>query len=89
MRERCELIVFSSFRLHYKEYLVDKINKNKLDPITIYNTNQIKVMLSREELKVPVQNEDENREQDQTDEQFREILIQVCNTLHSLSTSEV
>ncbi len=46
-------------------------------------------MLSREELKVPVQNEDENREQDQTDEQFREILIQICNTLHPLSTSEV
>ncbi len=62
---------------------MDKINKNKLDPITIYDTNQIKAMLRREELKVPVQNEDENREQ------FREILIQVCNTLHSLSTSEV
>ena len=70
-------------RLHYKEYLVDKINRNRLDPITIYATDKIKIMLSREELKVPTINEGNDDDEDEdgeeeTEEQFRERLIKVC-----------
>ena len=66
-------------RVHYKEYLVDKINKKKLDPITMYTTDKIKLMLTREEMKVPEQNEDKNADDDdETDEEFRTRLIKVC-----------
>lgn len=64
--------------------MVDKINKNKLDPITIYSTLKISVMLTREEMKVPIKNEDndaedDGEEQEETDEAFRERLIKVSS----------
>ena len=60
-----------SSSLHYKEYLVNIINKNGLDPVTIYELGQIKAMLTREEMAVPEQEDDEE------DQQYRDRLIQV------------
>ena len=63
------------FRTHYKEYLVvDKINKAKLDPITIYETVKIKLMLTRDGLQVPDKDVDGEEEDYDT---YRERLIKV------------
>ena len=66
------------FRTHYKEYLVDKINKAKLDPITIYETVKIKLMLSRDGLEVPDKEDADGEEED--DDTYRERLIKVGMT---------
>ena len=58
-------------RTHYKEYLVSLINKNKVDPIELYNENKIKRILEREEMEVPQRNDDEE------EEEYTERLIQV------------
>ena len=58
--------------VHYKEYLVNIINKHGLDPVTMYETLKIKLMLTREEIAVPEQEDDEDNQQ------YREILIQVA-----------
>ena len=50
---------------------MDLINKNKLDPVTMYPTYKITVMLTREEMAVP------DRDDDDEDEDYREKLIQV------------
>lgn len=68
-------VLYASFRTHYKEYLVDKINKAKLDPITIYETLKIKVMLTREEMDVPEKEEEDGVEEDE--DVYRERLIKV------------
>ena len=49
-----------------------KINKSKLDPVTLYPTEKIAVMLQREELAVPDKNDFDD------DEQYSEGLIEVC-----------
>ena len=61
-------------RTHYKEYLVDKINKAKLDPITIYETAKITLMLTRDGLEVADKDVDGEEEEDGT---YRERLIKV------------
>ena len=66
------------FRTHYKEYLVDKINKAKLDPVTIYETDKIKLILTRDGLEVP-EKEDADREEED-DGTYRERLIKVDMT---------
>ena len=67
------------YREHYKEYLVDRINKAKLDPLPLYDN--IGVILTREEMKVP------EREGEETDEDYRERLIQVCSwTLQTIDS---
>ena len=58
-------------RTHYKEYLVDKINSNKLDPLVLYDDDQIKRILEREEKAIPQKEEEDN------DEQYRQKLIEV------------
>ena len=58
-------------RTHYKEYLVNKINSNKLDPLVLYEDNQIERILDREEKPIP------QKEEDDTDEQYRQKLIEV------------
>ncbi len=60
------------YRTHYKEYLVDLINKNKLDPISMYSTIKIELMLTREEMALP---DDEDEDDDDVQ---RAKLIQVC-----------
>ena len=67
-------IMWLSPRTHYKEYLVDKINKAKLDPITIYETIKIKLMLSRDGLEVPDKDVDGEEEDEDT---YRERLVKV------------
>ena len=57
------------FRKHYKEYLVDRINKAKLDPLPMYD--KIELLLTREEKAVP------EKEVDESDEDYRERLIEV------------
>lgn len=49
---------------------MDRINKAQLDPLPLYD--KIDVILTREEKKVP------EREGEETDEDYRERLIQVC-----------
>jgi len=66
-------ILYASFSTHYKEYLVDKINKAKLDPITIYETAKIKLILTREEMDVPEKEEEDGVEEDE--DAYRERLI--------------
>ncbi len=48
------------------------INRNKLDPITMYATSKIELMLTREEMTVP--------DKDDSDVQ-RDKLIRVCRLL--------
>lgn len=50
-------------RVHYKEYLVSKINKEHLDPISLYNVNQLQAMLSREDKEQLAQEEEEEEEE--------------------------
>ena len=69
-----------SYRTHYKEYLVDKINKKKLDPVTIYETPKVELILTREEMAVPERNNENDLEEEvveETDEEYRERLIKV------------
>ena len=68
-------IMWLSPRTHYKEYLVDKINKAKLDPITIYETIKIKLMLSRDALEVPDKEDVDGEEEDE--DTYKERLIKV------------
>ncbi|XP_019849469.1 PREDICTED: ubiquitin carboxyl-terminal hydrolase CYLD-like [Amphimedon queenslandica] len=49
--------------LHYKEYLVYKINKEGLDPVEMYGIHQVKLILRREELEVPEEEDDEGEEE--------------------------
>lgn len=59
-------------RVHYKEYLVNKINKAKLDPVELYNTQQVKLILKREEVEqIPDQEDDEE------DDDYKARLIEV------------
>ena len=64
------------YRTHYKEYLVDKINKNKLDPVTMYKTDKILLILTREELEFP-EKEDDDEEGEETEEEKRKRMIEV------------
>ena len=59
-------------RNHYKEYLVLKINQAKLDPITLYETTKVQVVLMREDKDVPQKEDD-----DEDDKDYRERLIKV------------
>ena len=45
--------------MHYTEYLVTKINKAHLDPISLYAVNNLEAMLGREEQQVPEKEENE------------------------------
>ena len=67
--------------VHYKEYLVNIINTHCLDPVTVYDTKMIKLVLIREEIAAPEQEDDED------DQQYRERLIQVeCSVSQCLYT---
>ena len=55
---------------------MDRINKAQLDPLPLYDN--IEVILTREEMKVP------EREGEETDEDYRERLIQVWSVLGHL-----
>ena len=66
-------IIFPSLRVHYKEYLVSKINKNNLDPIELYSTPKIQQILRRQELEIPEKDE-ENQE---SDDDYKRRLIEV------------
>ncbi len=48
------------------------INRNKLDPISMYSTIKIELMLTREEMAVP------NKDDDDDGDVQRDKLIQVC-----------
>ena len=54
---------------------MDKINRAKLDPITIYETIKIKLMLARDGLKIPDKKDVYGEEED--DVTYREWLIKV------------
>ncbi|KAH9494612.1 E3 ubiquitin-protein ligase rnf31 [Bulinus truncatus] len=48
--------------LHYKEYLVYIINKNKLDPVVLMSKDQMIVLIRRYDIKVPQQKTTESSE---------------------------
>lgn len=51
---------------------MDRINSAKLDPLPMYETQQIGRILEREEKEVP------EKEGDEEDDHYRERLIEVC-----------
>ncbi len=53
---------------------MDLINKSKLDPISMYTTMKIALMLTREEMALP----DKDDEDEEDDDVQRAKLIQVC-----------
>jgi hypothetical protein len=56
---------------HYKEYLVDRINKAQLDPLPLYEKDgNIEIILKREEKPVP------EKEEDETDDHYKQRLIE-------------
>ena len=57
---------------------MDKINKAKLDPVTIYETDKIKLILTRDGLEVPEKEDADGEEED--DGAYRERLIKVGMT---------
>ena len=67
---------------------MDKINKNKLDPITMYPIDKIALMLKREEMNVP-EKDDENvgGQEQETDEQYQDRLIEVSCSMSMYSSS--
>ena len=50
-----------------------KINQGGLDPVSMYETDKVKLILTREELEVPEKEEEEEEEE----EEYRERLIKV------------
>ena len=56
---------------------MDKINKNKLDPINMYSLQQIKRILEREEVKVPKINDEDVGDEQESEEQYTARLIEV------------
>ena len=65
------MYTFLYTRNHYKEYLVDLINKNKVDPVYIMNISEMIRLIEREE-KTPPQRKPAYQES-----QYRKKLIQV------------
>lgn len=63
------------FRAHYIAYLVDEINRARLDPITIYETEKIKLMLARDGMEVLEKDNVDGGEEE--DDNYRERLIKV------------
>jgi hypothetical protein len=64
-------VLFIFYRIHYKEYLVNLINKNKVDPVHIMNITEMTRLIERDE-KTPPQ-----RKPTYQDSQYRKKLIQV------------
>ena len=63
------------YRVHYKEYLVGKINRAHLDPISLYSVQQMQAILQREDMKLPA--EDEAVEEDEVEEDYVKRLVKV------------
>lgn len=47
-------LTFVSLRLHYTEYLVEKINTHRLDPVSIFDEADLRVCLRRNGKTVPI-----------------------------------
>ena len=60
---------------HYIEYLVDKINKARLDPISLYEVYSLEAMLVREDQPLLERNDDDG------EDEYKKKLIKV--TIHS------
>lgn len=70
--------------MHYKEYLVNKINKAKLDPVELYNTQQVKLILKREEVdQIPDEDDDEGED----DYKAKLIEVKIPIVLFTLSST--
>lgn len=65
------LKTFNYFRKHYKEYLVDLINKNGIDPVDKMDRNEMMVVFPRAAVELPAQ------QQGEADENYRQRLLQV------------
>uniref|UniRef100_F7A9G9 Zinc finger protein n=1 Tax=Ciona intestinalis TaxID=7719 RepID=F7A9G9_CIOIN len=65
--------------VHYKEYLVILINKNHLDPATVFTGDELETCLHREEHPMP-------HKQDMNDEQYHEKLLSIVCTYPLIHT---
>ncbi|XP_071502777.1 uncharacterized protein [Diadema antillarum] len=61
-------------RLHYKEYLVGLINAKSIDPACVYNIDELKAALGREEIAAT------QRREGETDRSYRSRLLQELQT---------
>ncbi|XP_048577169.1 E3 ubiquitin-protein ligase RNF31 isoform X2 [Nematostella vectensis] len=61
-------------RMHYIEYLVERVNANLIDPVSIMTSDQLKLALEREDQAVPQKKETENNKN------FRARLVQLVKT---------
>lgn len=59
-------------RIHYKEYLVGLINKNKVDPVDIMGVKELERCFIRMGKQAPKLNKNEN------EQQYKKRLAQVC-----------
>ena len=59
-------------RIHYKEYLVGLINKNKVDPVDIMGVKELERCFIRMGKPAPKLNKNEN------EQQYKKRLAQVC-----------
>ncbi len=57
--------------MHYKEYLGDLIWKNDIDPIVIFNEDELELVLKRENIRLPLKSNKED---------YKQILIDVRTT---------
>ena len=49
------MFLFSFQRKHYKEYLVQLINNNGLDPVDVMDVDQVKRLMERHHIEIPAQ----------------------------------
>jgi hypothetical protein len=46
--------------VHYREYLVDLINRNRIDPVEVMEEKELLLLLEKSEKKVPARQRSEN-----------------------------
>ena len=74
MQSTCMTLTY--FRKHYKEYLVDLINKNGIDPADKMKIDEIHVVFRRAEMEPPARGGVE------TDDVYRQRLLEVSLVLY-------
>ncbi len=63
--------------MHYKEYLGDLICKNNIDPIVIFNEDELELVLKRENIRLPLKSNEEDYRQKLINVRFEIYLFQV------------
>ena len=82
MIKKIVFICFSS-RIHYVEYLVVLVNDNLIDPADIMSSEDLKIVLRREELEPP------EEEIGMTNDQYHMLLLNVSVTFNTPSVKSL